>query len=162
MADIPDFAQVLGPFVAAIPDPGRPAFLAMLERAAAGRYRQWAEEFAPLADGLRACAAREEEIATRAERLFPPDESVRAAIAEQAPGAASAFSAVFAGLTVREQMRLQAGAERQGGAAWRAIAAEQESEATRAELLACADLEEASAAHLEGLLADPTSAAHLG
>jgi hypothetical protein len=154
MADIPDFAQLLGPFVAAIPEAGRPGFLAMLERAAAGRYRQWADELSPLADGLRDCAAREEEIAVRAERLFPQDDALRASIAAQAPGAQQAFASVFAGLSVREQMRLQAGAERQGGAAWRALAALQSDGAVRAELVTCAELEEASAAHLEGLLPD--------
>lgn len=162
MADIPDFAQVLGPFVAAIPEAGRPGFLAFLERAAAGRYRAWAAEFPPLSEGLLACAAREEEIATRAERLFPLDAALREAINAQGPGAGAAFTAVFAGLSVAEQMRLQAGAERQGGAAWRAIAAQQSDQAARSELETCATLEEASATHLDSVLADPTSAALLG
>lgn len=158
MADIPDFAQVLGPFVAAIPEAGRPGFLAQLERAAAGRYRHWAAEFEPLAAGLLECAAREEEIAKRAERLFPPDSGSREAIESQTPGAASAFAAVFAGLSVREQMRLQAGAERQGAAAWRAMASQQDDPAARSELEAFANLEEASAIHLDKVLADPKSA----
>jgi hypothetical protein len=162
MAETPDFAQLLGPFVAAIPDAGRPGFLAMLERAAASRYRQWAAAFTPLAKGLLECAAREEEIAAKAERLFPPDAVLREAIAEQAPGAQEAFGSVFAGLPVREQMRLQAGAERQGAAAWRGLADLEQSQAARAELLACAGLEEASAEHLEALLADPTASAPLG
>ena len=162
MPETPDLAQLLGPFLVEIPEAGRAGFLAMLERAAAGRYRQWADAYPPLADGLLACAGREEEIAAKAEGLFPPDPAASDAIAAQAPGAQQAFAGVFAGFGTREQMQLQAGAERQGAAAWRGLAEQQTDEAARATLLECAALEEASADHLDALLADPAKVALFG
>ena len=52
MADIPNFAELLGPFIERIPEANRPAFLAALERGAAQRYRDWAEAAPEHAEGL--------------------------------------------------------------------------------------------------------------
>jgi len=149
--EIPSFALLLRPFIEKIPDAGRPAFLAMLERGAAQRYREWAAEAKDRAAGLLACAAREEEIARRVDALFPAavvgDPGVEAALA----GAREAYYAVFAGLPLAFQWRIQASAEREGAAAWRLLAAQQADPATRDAVLACAALEEESAAHLDHL-----------
>jgi hypothetical protein len=150
--DIPKLAVVLAPFIEKIPDAGRPAFLAMLERGAAGRYREWAAQAKQAAPGLLACAAREEEIARRVDALFPAkiagDPSVEAALA----GAREAYYAVFVSHPLTHQWRIQASAEREGAAAWRALAAQQRDAATRDALLGCAALEEESALHLDGLV----------
>ena len=67
----PDVGGLLAGFMAQVPEAARPRFLALLERGAAVRYRYWAEQLPAHAEGLRACAAREEEIAARAERVVP-------------------------------------------------------------------------------------------
>lgn len=153
--DIPNFGELLGPFIVAVPEASRPGFLARLERGAAERYRAWADAAPEAAEGLRACSAREDEIADRAEKVLPPDPAHAKALDDASPGARDAYYAVFAELPFREQLRIQAGAERQGAAAWRGIAATQTDEAVKRELEACAVLEEESASWLDKLLADP-------
>lgn len=157
MADaaIPNFGELLGPYIAAVPEASRPGFLARLERGAAQRYRDWAAAAPGIAEGLLACAAREDAIADRAEKVLPPDPAHTRALDDAAPGARDTYYAVFAELPIREQLRIQAGAERQGAAAWRGIAATHSDESVRSELEASALLEEESAAWLEKLLADP-------
>lgn len=151
--DLPDFALLLGPFVQKLPARSRPVFLATLERAAAGRYREWAQAAPEHAQALLACAAREEEIARRAEHLFPVDASAREEIEAAVPDARRSYEEVFAGRPLADQWRLQAAAERTGAGAWRAFAAEQDDEAVGQALLACAELEEESARQLEALVA---------
>lgn len=148
----PDLAVLLGPFVASIPEASRPGFLCLLERTAAGRYREWAEQCPEESEGLLACAGREDEIADRVERLMPADAADRGVMESEVGKARSAYVDLFAGLTLGEQWRIQASAERQGAAAWRGIAA-QADESLRPALESCAKLEEESAAHLEALLA---------
>ena len=155
MSDTPNFAQLLGPFIEPIPEAARPAFLARLERTAAERYRLWAGQAVALADGLLACAAREDEIADRVERLLGANAADREKIESSLEGARDTYYAVFAGKPLREQLRIQANAERQGANAWRLLAATLGDDTLSAELEVCAALEEQSAAHLEGLLADP-------
>lgn len=157
MADdaIPNFGALLGPQIAAVPEASRPGFLARLERGAAQRYREWAAAAPDAAERLLACAGREDEIADRVEQVLAPDPSHASALDEATPAARDAYYAVFAGLSIREQLRIQAGAERQGAAAWRGIGAAHPDEAVRRELEACARLEEQSASTLDKLLADP-------
>lgn len=157
MSDTPNFAKLLGPFIEPIPESARPAFLARLERTAAERYRLWAGQAAALAGGLLACAAREDEIADRVERVLGADAAAREKIESSIEAARDSYYAVFAGKPLREQLRIQADAERQGANAWRLIAAGLGDAAVATELEACSDLEEQSAAHLEGLLADPAN-----
>ena len=150
---IPDFAQLLGPYIAAIPEPSRPALLCRLERFAADRYREWAEECpAEEREGLLACAGREDEIADRVVALFPASASDEEKIEAEVSRAGEAYAAIFDDLSLSEKYFVQASAERQGAAAWRGLAAQQEDEAVAGELGKCADLEETSAACLEGLL----------
>lgn len=150
--EIPNFAELLGPFIQRIPEASRPAFLAALERGAAQRYREWAEASPNQAPGLLACAEREDEIARRVDKLFPADAEGQTSIEGTVPDARIAYYEVFAGLPLHEQWRIQASAERQGANAWRLLASEQNDEAVRETLLGCAALEEESAAHLDGLI----------
>ena len=119
------------------------------------RYRLWAKDAGDAAEGLRACAAREDEIATRVERLLPADASGLAAIDRVVPRARELYYGLFDGMGLREQLALQAAAERQGAAAWRGLAAGHDDPAVRDALEACARLEEESADHLDALLAQP-------
>ncbi len=102
---------------------------------------------------LLGCAEREEDIARRADELFPADEAGQASIAAVFPEARSAYFEVFAGLSPVDQWRIQASAERQGADAWRGIAAQQDDEAVVKALHACAALEEENAQQLDALLA---------
>ena len=153
MADveIPNFGEVLAEHLGDVDPEGLPFLLSQLERAAADRYRQWAEELPDHGDGLRACAASEDEIADRAEALFPPTDDHRAQVAAVIESARAAYAAVFEGLTPIEQLTIQADAERQGASAWRGLAATHPDAAT--ELEAIAALEITSAERLDGLLA---------
>jgi hypothetical protein len=157
-SDPPDFGRLLRPHIETVAEPARPRFLARLERGAAERYRIWAAEAAAeaVAAGLLACARREEEIAERVERRFPADAAQQQQIEAALPGARDAYIAVFENLPLREQLRIQANAERQGAAAWRALAAGNSAARLRDELHACAGLEEESALFLEKLLDDPS------
>ncbi len=154
MSDTPNFGELLAPMMGAVPEPALPRFLATLERGAAGRYRLWAEqeEDVETVRGLLACAEREDEIASRVEKLVPIDATGQEAIDRAFPAAREAYFEVFAGLSAREQWRIQASAERQGAAAWRGMVAGSTDPDTRDVLEGCALLEEENAAYLESLL----------
>lgn len=150
---IPNFGELLAPYIDRVPEEALPNFLALLERGAADRYRVWAEMLPAQREELLACADREDEIANRADALFPLDPSLRDQVAEPLPEAKSVYYAVFSDLDVYDQLRIQADAERQGAAAWRGLlGAELPQEACK-ELEAIARLEEASADYLDALLA---------
>ncbi len=147
--------EKLRPVVESLPTEAQLPFLAALERGAAARYRSWADAISDpdLAEGLRACATREEHIATRIETLVGRD-------ASQFPGLDSAWAEVreigvkaFAERPLAEQLATQANAERGGAAAWRELASDA-SPQDRAVFEACAGLEEVSAAYLEKILSD--------
>jgi len=160
--EAPNFAVLLGPFIGEVPEDGRPRFLALLERGAAERYRGWARELPEHAETLLACAAREDEIADRVERLFPIAAELEKEIARPLPRARDAYYDVFAGVALLDQLALQASAERQGAAAWRGMAGQHDDPATREELERCARLEEASADELEALTARSQAASTAG
>jgi len=153
--EIPNFGELLAPWIGRVPEGLVPLFLAGLERGAAGRYRGWADACgdAEQRKGLLACADREDEIATRVEALFPADAEARARVEAPLPDARRAYLGVFEPLPVRDQYRVQADAERQGAAAWRSLAAAHPEAAVREVLEGCALLEEESAAFLDGLAA---------
>jgi len=160
MREIPNFGELLGPFISAVPATAVPGFLARLERFAAERYREWAETYpGPGRDELLACAAREEEIADRAEVLFPLSPAELAKVESALPPAAEAYRAVFRDLPVREQLWIQAGAELQGAEAWRGIAAQHADASVRDALAECSALEEKSSAAVRDLLDRDGSAA---
>jgi hypothetical protein len=151
--DLPDVGAILGALLASVPAAEQPLFLAIAERMAAERYRRWADEVDDpgLRAGLIACAAREDDIADRVESVFPDPAAAQRRLREAHPDLATINRDVFAGRPLAEQFAIQAAGERLGAAAWRAFAAARPDAAGRAAFLACAPLEEASAAFLESL-----------
>ena len=146
----------LRPIVDALPEPAQLPFIAALERGAAGRYRGWAEQARDpeLAAGLRACAEREEEIARRVEALAGRSAADIPGLEAAWAGVREVAVAAFAGRSFAEQLATQAAAERGGAEVWRELAARPGTPPeTRAVLLACAGLEEASAGFVERALA---------
>lgn len=162
-AGFPNFAELLTPVITEVPDPARPLLLAGLERGAAARYRSWATDRAndraieseEVSKGLLACAAREEEIAACVERLFPLVAEHREALDKALPAAREIYHTVFTNLSVADQFRTQANAERQGAGAWRLLATQIEDAAVRREIEFCATLEEENARFLERTLEHP-------
>ncbi len=153
--EAPNFAILLGPFIRELPRNAMPRFLALLERTAAERYRWWATDWPARAVALNDCADREDEIADRIERLFDISSEDAVQLTSSLPAARKVYADVFTALPIREQLRIQADAERQGAAAWRGIASQSEDETVREELERCALLEEATADQVESLLGRP-------
>ena len=129
-----------------------PRFLALLERGAANRYREWAAMLPAHAEVLLSCAASEDEIADRIEAAFTLDPSLRDAVNAPLPEALSTYREAFAGLDVWDQLRVQANAERQGAQAWRNIATQVDEHSVLVALESCSALEEASADRLDELI----------
>ncbi|MEH6592372.1 MAG: hypothetical protein V7746_19055 [Halioglobus sp.] len=153
VVNIPDFGALLAEHIGSIPEPAVPAFLARLERTAADRYRMWAEALPEHAEGLLLCAAREDEIADRAEQIYPTTDPQHITAMDNAIGPAKdTYYKVFAELTPIEQMTIQANAERQGAAAWRAMIGPEPRKDTQTALEQVAKIEEASADYLDDLL----------
>src|SRR5262249_46004928 len=100
---------------------------------------------------LLACAAREEEIASRVEALYPDAAAIQAAIRTKVPELEDINRTLFAGRSVRDQFAIQANGERLGAATWRSFATHEADPQRRAALLGCADLEEANATCLDSL-----------
>lgn len=151
-SDAPNFGKLLGPYIAQVPAASIPRFLARLERGAADRYRAWAAALPAHAEMLLTCAASEEQIAIRADALYPVIPEDLAAIEAALPGARDTYFAAFEGASLRDQLALQAAAERQGAQAWRGLKRDGLPAAHLAELDALAELELESAARLEGLI----------
>lgn len=150
--EIPNFGELLAPFINQVPEAQVPNFLAMLERGAAERYRAWAHDIPEHSEGLLMCAQREDEIAETVDGLFPIDDNTRDKVAEPLPAARDTYYAVFANLDLHDQLAIQADAERQGAAAWRGMLEDAADPEVRARLEHCALLEEASAAYLEDMV----------
>jgi hypothetical protein len=152
---LPDIGTVLAPILSKVPRERQPLLIALAERQAAARYRVWAGQ---VADATRraellACADREEEIARRVEALYPDAPAVQSEIVAANPGLDEIGSALFAGRSLEEQFTIQARGERLGAATWRSFAKHAATAEARATFLACAVLEEESAAVLEALVA---------
>jgi len=147
------------PILEQLPAEHRPVLLAMLERGAAKRYRQWSEGAADASerDGLLACAAREEAIAAAAEALVANPAEILATFTVHLPALRDAFTAVYGDKSRLEQLAVQAAGERVGAAIWRRFAATAGPEA-QATFLRCAELEEESAEFLDQLLSQRAAA----
>ena len=146
-------AEILAPMLAELAPSEQPAFVALAERVAAGRYRVWAEQAKDDESRaqLLACAEREEEIASRVEAVTPGAAEIQARVEADHPDVAQAYQGLFDGLALEGQLALQAQAERIGAATWRAFAAN--AEPSVAEIFhRCAALEEESASTLEALV----------
>jgi len=152
--DLPDLAALIAPLLERVEPTRRPLLIAIAERMAAARYRAWAEAaHADDRDALRACAAREEEIASRVETLFPDAGDVQAEIARDHPELAELNASIFSSRPIEDQLAIQASGERLGAATWRSLAKDAVEARARDTYLACALLEEASAEVLETILA---------
>ena len=150
--EIPNFPVLLMEPLVSVPEPSRVGFLAQLERSAADRYREWAEESPELRDGLLECANRESEIADRAERLAPVLPEHREIVSEALEKARALYAGAFIGHSLEDKIIIQAHAERQGSKAWLGFAAQATDETVKKEFLALADLEVDSAEHIDEAL----------
>lgn len=156
--EIPNFPMLLMEPLIAVPEPSRVGFLARLERSAADRYREWAEQSDELREGLIACADREDEIADRAEALVPVRPEDEEIVAQALAQARTLYAGAFEGLSLEDKITVQAHAERQGSLAWLGFAGQTEDAAAKREFLALADLEVASATHIDEVLGIHSSA----
>ncbi len=154
MSELPDVAELLRPLLERVTRERRPLLIALAERMAAERYREWARDDPAHESELLACAAREEEIATRIEALFKDAETIQREILEKNPELRDVSRTIFAGRPVAQQFTIQAQGERLGAATWRAFARDAESPDARETFLACADLEEASAVVLDEIVGE--------
>jgi hypothetical protein len=118
---IPNFGELLAPYLGSVSAEALPFLLSQLERTAAARYRGWAEEVTDHRASLLACAEREDEIADRVERLLPPSSADRDLVLGVMPQAKETYYSVFEGLSAIDQMSIQAKAERQGAGAWQGL-----------------------------------------
>jgi len=153
-SELPNIAQVLGEVLQGVAADEQPLLIAVAERLAAARYRNWAMEVAEptrQAELLR-CAAREEQIASRVEALYPGAASTQRRILTANPDLEALNHSLFAGRPLAEQFTIQAAGERLGAATWRAFARRETRPEARDSLLACAALEEQSAVALEAML----------
>ena len=147
-------AELVGPALAGLKPEQQPAIIALAERIAAGRYRAWADQIGD-AEGratLLACVTREEEIASRVEATVPDAKRLQDAAEAAHPHLRDGYAALFTGLSLAEQLSLQAQAERTGAATWRNLA-QAAADEIQGVYLACADLEETSATAVEALVA---------
>ena len=147
---IPNFGELLAEHLGSVPPEAYPYLLSQLERTAADRYRQWAQDVPAHADGILDCAAREDEIADRVEALFPPSDAHRTLVAEIIPKAKATYYAAFEPYSPVEQMTIQANAERQGAGAWQRLKEAYPQHATAMDELSA--IETASADYLDALL----------
>ena len=152
--DLPDVAAIIGQVLTRVPAEQQPLLIAIAERMAARRYRDWARAApdAERAERLQACADREEEIARRVEALHPEAETIQNCIRTANPDLEEINRTIFSGRPLGQQLAIQARGERLGAATWRAFA-QREPHAAHSEVyLACAELEERSALVLEAII----------
>ncbi len=150
--ETPNFGELLAPFILAVPEQAIPNFLALLERGAAQRYREWADMMPEHKSALLGCSQREDEIADIVQGLFPIDDAMQADIEKSLPAARDAYYSVFSNMPVENQLAIQADAELQGAAAWRGMIDENTAESLAESLQRCSMLEETSSACLRGIL----------
>jgi hypothetical protein len=148
--EIPNFADLLGEYLGSVPGEAFPYLLSQLERTAADRYRIWAEEVPEHKEGLLKCAASEDEIADRAEAMFPPSHEHRDIVAGVFPDAKAVYYAVFEKYPPVQQMLIQANAERQGASAWELLKAAYPGQAEGLDAMSALEL--SSADYLDELL----------
>ncbi len=158
--ELPDIGALFAPLLARIAEDQRPLLIALAERMAAQRYRDWAgaASDAGQRDRLLGCAEREEEIARRVEALFSDAAAVQQDMRAKNPELEEVDRSLFAPLPHDDQLALQARGERLGAATWRSLAKQAASENAREVFLGCAKLEEESAAVLESILGLPGTA----
>ncbi len=150
--NVPNFGELLSPFISAVPEAAVPNFLALLERGAAQRYRDWAEQLPEFREGLLKCADSEDEIANIVERIFPIEDALAEEIKAPLPAARDTYYQVFEPFTLAEQLAIQADAELQGAEAWRAMLSDDLPAEISEGLQTCMSLEQASSAYLYSII----------
>lgn len=156
---VPNFGELLAPYIDAVPESAVPNFLALLERGAAQRYRTWAEQLPEFAAGLTQCADSEDKIADIVESLFPIDATLAEDIKQPLPAARNTYYQVFERLSLADQLAVQADAELQGANAWQAMLSDELPAQVRDGLQQCIELERASSAYLYSII-DQVRALH--
>lgn len=152
--EIPDFDGMLGGLVGSVGAEKGPLLIALLERVAAGRYRQWAAEpdYRAKESELLACAEREERIADQVEALYPNAQLLQKEIMEELPQLSAVDEDLFGGRSLRHQFAVLAAGERSGAGVWKRLAESAGSHHARDTMLGCVSLEETNAAVLDALL----------
>jgi hypothetical protein len=130
-----------------------PMVIAILERVAATQYRNWAQDAESNVerDGLLACAAREDEIASFIESLEPDSLARAAELHRRFPDFEARYEAVMAGKTRTDQLRIQAEGEL-GGAGYMSQFAAATQGAVSARFESLAYCEEANSRFLSRLI----------
>ena len=147
---IPQFGELLAPYLGAVPPEAFPYLLSELERTAAARYREWAKQIPEHKEGLNKCADAEDEIANRAAALFPASQEHQDLVATLIPEAKATYYAAFEPYKPAEQVYIQSKAERQGANAWQTL---KEAYPEKGEALdALSELELKSANYLDEIL----------
>lgn len=147
---IPQFGELLAPYLGAVPPEAFPYLLSELERTAAARYREWAKQIPEHKEGLTKCADAEDEIANRAAALFPASQEHQDLVASIIPEAKATYYAAFEPYKPAEQVYIQSKAERQGANAWQTL---KETYPEKGEALdALSELESESADYLDKIL----------
>jgi hypothetical protein len=147
-------AELIEPVLSGLQHNDRPAALALAERVAAERYRDWAKEISePSVSALLAeCAMREDDIASRVEGAVAGALSIQESIVTAYPDLAAEFLALFDGMPILDQFAFQARIERVMAETWRVLA-ERAPAHVRGVLLECSYLEEKSASVLDSIVA---------
>jgi len=130
-----------------------PMVVAILERIAANKYREWAEQAENNIerDGLLACAQREDEISIFIESLQADPQSMIASLRKRIPDFEERYDAVMEGLSRTEQLQIQAEGE-MGGSGYMSQFAEAAEGAIAARFASLALLEEANSKFLSELI----------
>ena len=151
--ETPDIASILADALGGVALEDQPVLLAALERFAATRYRGWAEAHPDpeISKGLLACAAREDEIATRVESLYPDAQARQEKLMVDNPELGELNRTLFADRPLAVQFAMQAVGERAGAGAWTAFSAASDDDQVRQTLSGCSPLEAANAEFLESL-----------
>jgi hypothetical protein len=153
-AELPDLTAIFAALLQRVPREHQALLIAIAERRAAVRYRDWAAMSEPAhRPELLSCAEREEEIARRVEALYPGAAAIQQDILAKNPDLDELNRSLFAGRPLTQQFVMQARGERLGAATWRAFAEHAPNPGARATLLGCAALEEDNATVLERFLA---------
>lgn len=148
----PNFGELLAPYISAVPAQAKPNFLALLERGAAQRYRDWAKQLPRFRDGLMHCSESEDEIANIVEAMYTIDAAMAQEIQQPLPAARDTYNKVFESYSLADQLAIQADAELQGANAWRSMLSDSNSEQVQKGLLRCICLEEASSDFLYSII----------
>jgi hypothetical protein len=145
------FVDRVRPLIANRPRGEQLFVAALLENGAAQRYREWASGTSDpgFADGLLACADREDTVARSVRDGFGPELRQPDDLRDLLGAIQKEVVALFGGLSMEEQFDVQASAERGGEQLWRELAEAEDDPARKAVLVECAHLEAASAEFLE-------------